>query len=184
MLVLWANKTMRFLLLASLFFFMGKTVIFAQALEYKVKATILGKFIKHTDWPTTSGLNNPGSPFIICVVGKNPFGSMLDHVYSFNTIKKHEVKICYIEKDQPLKVCHAIFLASNARNRLEEVLEFSEKYSILTFSDTPGWGEKGICVNLFITVKETVHFKINESSLEKNNVEVDRLLVEYGRRIK
>jgi hypothetical protein len=49
----------------------------AEPLEYAVKAAFLSKFGFYVDWPN-GAFAGPGSPLNLCVVGDDPFGSMLD----------------------------------------------------------------------------------------------------------
>jgi len=154
-------------LLNLLLFFFGLLVwsngSYAQS-EYMVKALIIEKFAKYSKWPPKSKLHNADSPFIICVVGKNPFGSIMDRIYSIKKIKGHKVQVKYIKGNQPLQTCHILFLANDSGKRIPEVVEFSQKHSILTFSDNKSWVQKGICVNL-----------------RNNQMQVNSLLLDYGR---
>ena len=149
--------------------------------EYIVKALIIEKFAKYSRWPPQSKLNKANSPFIICIVGSNPFGDIMDRIYSVKKIKGHKVQVKYIKGNQPLQICHILFLANDSGKRIPEVVEFSQKNSILTFSDNKSWVQKGICVNLYITKKQTILFKINEQSLRNNQMQVNSLLLDYGR---
>jgi hypothetical protein len=49
----------------------------AKASEYEVKAVYLYNFAKFVDWQVNATKSKEG-PFTICVLGKDPFGSVLD----------------------------------------------------------------------------------------------------------
>jgi len=63
-----------------LVFFVGAPRVWAQGnspSEYQIKAAFLLNFAKFVDWPPNS-FAGPESPFLICVVGEDPFGGVLD----------------------------------------------------------------------------------------------------------
>jgi len=47
------------------------------SLEYRVKAAFLYRFADYVNWPS-SAFESASSPFTICLIGGDPFGSMLD----------------------------------------------------------------------------------------------------------
>ena len=55
-------------------------------LEYKVKAAYLLNFIRYTEWPVGTLHNN--NPIIICILGKDPFGNLLEQAFSGKDISE------------------------------------------------------------------------------------------------
>src|SRR5580704_16548614 len=49
------------------------------ALEYEVKAAFLLNFTKFIEWPATA-FADAESPFALCILGKDPFGRVLDDI--------------------------------------------------------------------------------------------------------
>lgn len=151
----------------------------AQNFEYHIKAALLEKIAKFTQWPPNKPMNAPKQPLIICVVGENPFGDLLDRLYSVKKIKDRNVKVLYLDSHDPLVPCHMLYLSSEAPHRFREVIAYAEQNQILTFADNPGWGRKGICINFYVE-NETVQMEINEKSLKKNTIQINSLLLDYG----
>src|SRR3972149_11403635 len=57
--------------------------------EYAVKAAFIYKFTKFVDWPAQA-FADPKEPFSICVLGKDPFGNVLDQIFSGKTVNGRE----------------------------------------------------------------------------------------------
>ena len=53
--------------------------------EYRVKAVFLFNFAQFVDWPPDA-FTAPGQPFVIGVLGKDPFGPELDAVVRGETV--------------------------------------------------------------------------------------------------
>ena len=55
---------------------------FAQESEYQIKAIFLEQFTRFIEWPISSPVSDTTKPFIITVIGENPFGPILERTYS------------------------------------------------------------------------------------------------------
>src|SRR3990172_10895387 len=53
--------------------------------EYQVKAAYLYNFARFVEWPDTA-FNGPQAPFILCILGEDPFGDAFDSVHG-RTVK-------------------------------------------------------------------------------------------------
>ncbi len=61
-------------------------------MEYQVKAAFLLNFTKFIDWPAAS-FANPDSPITICILGKDPFGPVLDEIVQGETVNSRKVAV-------------------------------------------------------------------------------------------
>ncbi len=84
-----------------------------QELEYKVKAGFLGKFAEFIDWPQNSNVHDSTKPFIIAVIGENPFGNLLEEIYGKSRIKNKPVKIKYLRGVKDLTGIDLLYIAPN-----------------------------------------------------------------------
>src|SRR5919112_4839317 len=60
--------------------------------EYELKATFLYNFIKFTGWPHEALAKN-SDPFVIGILGKDPFGTGLDRVIEGETVNDKTVVV-------------------------------------------------------------------------------------------
>lgn len=64
--------------------------------ELEVKAAFLLNFAHFTKWPATA-LKNKGSPFLITIVGEDPFGPVLDNLMEGEKVEGHPIQIIRVK---------------------------------------------------------------------------------------
>lgn len=153
----------------------------AQPVEYLLKAGFIEKFSRFTNWPDHSDANDPTTPFIISVIGKSPFEGSLEKIYTKAKIKNKSVHIRYISKENQIAGSHILFICQSEENHLKNILKAAQKDSVLVVSDTPGFGEKGSHINLYITEKGTLHFEINVKAAKKSGLAIQLILLEIAK---
>lgn len=153
---------------------------YSQTSEYRIKAAYLEKFTHFIEWQDTSGMNDVAKPFRISVLGKNPFGRILENIYKNNTIRGKKVQIDYIKNISELKPSQILFLSSSEKNRLRAILKKVQKMDILTISDSPGFGKAGVLINFYIHDSKVL-FEINYDSVRKSKVRISYLLMQLAR---
>ena len=105
--------------------------------EYILKAAFLFKISKYV---TLDSIQRVGSvPFGICIIGKDPFGSVLDRIVNLNREDDEKVSVVRYDKFSSLERCQAVYISDSERDRLEKLLEILAGSSILTVSDIEGF---------------------------------------------
>ncbi|MCP4219338.1 MAG: YfiR family protein, partial [bacterium] len=119
--------------------------------EYQAKAVLLGKFPLLITWPESSGIDNPDKPFVIAVVGKNPFGKILETAFpkGKRKIYNKNVSIKYFASPEDITDCHILFISKMPVKKLKAILSFIKDKPILTVSDTRGVAKKGVHINFY-----------------------------------
>ncbi|UCH93036.1 MAG: YfiR family protein [Candidatus Aminicenantes bacterium] len=152
--------------------------------EYYRKAALFRVFSQYIRWPENSGMNDRSKPFVIGVIGENPFGSILEKAYSQMEykIKNKHVEIRFIEKigDEDLESCNILFLSAAVKNELEDILTITSKKPILTIAETKGFTEKGVLFNLYVC-KNKFCFEINALALRESRLIVDSQVLSAAR---
>lgn len=128
-----------------------------RANEYSVKAALIYNIAKFVTWPA-SAFPAPGAPLTVCVLGADPFGSVLDETLRGRQIAGRPVTARRIA--EPDASCHILFVASSEYKRLGVILEKMQKASVLTVSDLDGFSRNGGIVE-FVTAEDRIHFVIN-----------------------
>jgi hypothetical protein len=75
--------------------------------------------------------------------------------------------------------CHLVYVTDDSRQNLPMVLETTGDKPILTVGDCPGYAEKGILVNFYIT-KQKLRFEINEAAFHKTGLQVAPILLKVA----
>jgi YfiR/HmsC-like len=135
------------------------TALGQSASEYQVKAAFLYNFAKFVEWPAPSfkGLNDPIN---ICVVGQNPFGSMLEDTVRGKTLEGRAFVVRNLPDVQQAGGCHILFVSSAERRHMRSILESIKTPGVLTVGETEGFAMNGGVIN-FKLDEGRVRFEIN-----------------------
>lgn len=132
--------------------------------EYQVKAAYLYNFGRFVQWPTKSAPSNDAS-FTICVLGQDPFGSVLDSTLAGESLGGKPVTTKRIAKPQEASDCRILFINSKEEGRLQEILAELDGAAVLTVSDMPAFSRRGGMIQ-FVLDGDKVRFEINLTSAE------------------
>ena len=148
--------------------------------EYTVKAVFLERFTRFITWPTDAEIDDNSKPFVIAVIGKNPFGSKLNNIYSKRKIRDKKVKIIYISRINQITGFHILFIPKSEQKRLQSIISRSKENHVLTIGDSKGFAEKGVLFN-FYTENDQIKFEINEKAVRGSGLSINYLLLNVAR---
>jgi hypothetical protein len=115
----------------------------SDSLEFEVKAAMLLNIARFAQWP-----EDPNPP-AVCVVGKDPFGSMLDDAFRGRPIQGRTFEIRRLKSlGQDLQGCRIVWLGGSERKKVTvEELSILTKKHILLVSDAEQWlGSGGMVI--------------------------------------
>ena len=146
--------------------------------EYQVKAAFLCNFAKFIEWPNES-ITDSNTTMNLFVLGEDPFGPDLDAIQGM-TIKGRNLVIRRIKSVKDLSNCHMLFICESEKDRLEEILRSLKGSSVLTMSDTEGFGQRGVIINLYIQERR-VRFEINVEAAKRVGLKISSKLLQLGK---
>src|SRR5262245_54276953 len=79
-------------LLAGMLLVPAATRAQANPQEYQLKAVFLFRFAQFAEWPEDTFMND-GTPLVIGVLGKDPFGTLLDDAVRNETVGTHPLSV-------------------------------------------------------------------------------------------
>jgi hypothetical protein len=127
--------------------------------EYQIKAVFLFNFAQFVTWPAAA-FADAESPFVIGVLGRDPFAGALDEAVRGEKLKGRNFVIQRYNRVEDVKSCHILFVCRSEAYRLSAILEPLKARSILTVSDADGFTEYGGMIR-FVTEQNKVRFRIN-----------------------
>lgn len=127
--------------------------------EYQVKAVFLFNFSQFVDWPPAAFADNR-SPLVIGVLGRDPFGAMLDEIVSGETVNGRPLVVRRYESVEQVDACHILFIDRSQDPQLDAVLAALKGRSILTVGDFEGFARRGGIVR-FVTVGNKIRLRVN-----------------------
>ena len=150
-----------------------------QAEEYQLKAAFLERFTRFIDWPNGSDVENSSRPFVIGVLGENPFDEILEEIYSKQKIKNKYVKTIYISEISEINKCNLVFISKSYQKKIQQVISYTKNKPILTVSDSKDFAKKGVLIN-FIIKDNKLRFEINGNAVKQSGLKISHLLMQQA----
>lgn len=148
--------------------------------EYEVKAGFLEKFTRFIDWPAEVKMEDVSKPFVITVMGENPFESVLEKMYSQVSIKGKKVEIQYISTVNEIDDCNILFIPKSEHYRINKILSYTKKKPILTITDYKRFAKNGVLITLFFE-NDHISFEINKKAVQDSGLYVSSLLLNLSK---
>ena len=132
--------------------------------EYQVKAAYLYNFGRFVKWPAGIAAGK-GDSFAVCVLGRDPFGPILDSTLAGEALEGKPVAIRRIAREQDAADCRILFVSSTEEHHLKEILAAIDQAGVLTVSDIPEFSRRGGMIQ-FVMEGDRVRFEINLATAE------------------
>ncbi len=164
--------------LALLLMLFSTTLLRAQSAsprEYQIKAAFLFNFAQFVELPGSS-FSSSQAPFVIGVLGKNPFGTYLEETVTDEVINGHPIVVKYFDDIEEVKVCHILFINFTDPTKLELINTSLEGRNILTVSDAPYFLNKGGMIR-FYTRNNKTQLQVNMEAVKATNLVISSKLL-------
>lgn len=145
------------------------------AAEYQVKAAYLFNFGQFVEWPSQA-YEAPDAPFVIGVVGEDPFGKTLDDVVAGESLGGHAFVVRRFRSPQDISACHILFIGRNEAALLEETLKALKGRSVLTVTDIAGAETRGAMIVL-VNDHNRIRMRINVAAAKSSNLAISSKLL-------
>ena len=110
--------------------------------EYDLKAVFLYNFATFVEWPAAAQ-PAPGEPFIIGVLGDDPFGHALADVVAGEKVRGAPIKIVHGRRWEDIRECHILFISNSENLRWGLTLTKLRDRPVLTVGDSPRFVNSG-----------------------------------------
>lgn len=139
--------------------------------EYGMKAVLFYRLPQFIYWPTEE--KSP-SPLILCVIGKNPFGTTI------NQLNQGGAAIDIRLAPTDPSACHLLFISRSESGNLESWLSRTDGRRVITVSDIAGFARAGGMIELPLE-GERVGIVINRRTAQKKGFEFNAQLLRLAR---
>ena len=162
-----------FTLLAALLL-VGQPPARAQPTAAAVKAAFLPKFPRYVQWP--AGVHpGPRQLFVLCVIGRDPFGSQLDRAAASEVIDGRAVTVRRMATPDGAAGCHLAFVRGPSQNDTARFLLALRNRPILTVTDDAAGPQRGI---IHFTVSAgRVRFFIDDAEAAERGLSISSRLL-------
>ena len=146
--------------------------------EYAVKIAFLYNLTKFVDWPPEA-FKNEVSPFVLGIVGVNPFGAALETLKD-KTVKGRKLVVRKLPRLENLDDCQILFISGSERGNLRAILSTLKNQTILTVSDIDHFANQGGMIGLVLT-GNNVTFEINLDAVRQSELWFSSQLLKLAR---
>jgi len=151
-----------------------------QVNEYYIKAAYVYNLAKFVEWPPEA-FPEATAPFIIGVLGDNPFGGELARTVNSKTINGHPFTVKEVKAVSELRTCHILFISKSEKRRLPQIKNVLGAASVLTVSEVDRFLRSGGMIN-FVMEGKKVRFEIGDEAAKRAGLRISSKLMNLARR--
>lgn len=143
--------------------------------EYEIKAAMLLNLTRFVEWPA-SKLGDHSAPFVIGIVGHDPFGRDLDKLLGGKNVAGHPIVVQRLSASQHLEGCHILFVGRGERRKLDELSPSLARTSVLTVGDGDRFAASGSVVGLVVR-DNRVQIEVNLAAAQRHGLVISSRLL-------
>jgi hypothetical protein len=143
--------------------------------EYQVKAVFLFNFGQFVEWPAQA-FDTPQAPFVIGILGEDPFGNALDEVVRGESVGSRSLVVRRFKNPREISACNILFISRNESARLREALEAVRGQSVLTVTDIEGADSHDAIIVLF-NENNRIRMRINLAAAKSSQLVISSKLL-------
>jgi len=143
--------------------------------EYQLKAVFLFNFTQFVEWPPQAFVG-PEAPFVIGIVGRDPFGSQLDEVVRGETVDKRQIVVQRYRNIRELQNCNILYIARSESANLPSILAVLEGRSVLTVTDAEDANQLGVMIRL-VTDGNHIRLRIDVGAAKASSLTISSKLL-------
>ena len=140
----------------------------AQPTDTAVKAAFLPRFARYVTWPPAA-MPKGGDPFILCVIGSDPFGPMLDAAARSQLVDGRRIEVRRMNSLGGADGCQIAYLSSS------QLVGQLGNRPVLTVTDSASTNQRGIIH--FVIAGGRVRFFIDQARAAERGIAISSRLL-------
>jgi hypothetical protein len=150
-----------------------------QPSEYEIKAAFLYNFAKFVTWPA-SKFADDDSPIVIGILGKDPFGDVIDESVKEKTIGGRPLRVERIQDVRETKGVHLLFFGELDEAELERASREIDRAGLLIVGEVENFASRNGMIGLFME-ENRVRFEVNIRGAESAGLKISSKLLQLAR---
>jgi hypothetical protein len=144
--------------------------------EFQLKAAFLFHFPAFVEWPATA-LPRDKAPFVIGVLGQDPFGASLDDMVRGESVNQHPLTIERYRSIADIHDCQILFIPAAESGRIDANLIATLKgRSVLTVTDADTAAPRGVIIAL-VKRDNRIRLRIDLEAARESNLTISSKLL-------
>jgi hypothetical protein len=146
--------------------------------EYHVMAAFLYNFAKFVQWPEATDAAE--HPFVITVLGQDPFGNVLDDTLQGKAVDGRMVTLRRVSSAEGVEPSQILFISDSEQQQLPAILDSIGTKAILTVGEMGDFSERGGVIR-FDVEDDRVRLEINVDAAERSGLRISSDLLRIAR---
>ena len=146
----------------------------AQPSEAAVKAAFLPRFARYVTWPAAA-MPKGSDPFVLCVIGSDPFGSLLDDAARSQMIDGRRIVVRRLDSAAGADACQIAFVQGSRTQPAGQLIAAVSRFPVLIVTDAGNSAQRGIIH--FVVAGGRVRFFIDEASASRRGLTISSRLL-------
>ena len=146
----------------------------AQPTDTAVKAAFLPRFARYVTWPAVA-MPKGSDPLVLCVVGEDPFGAVLDGAARSQAIDGRRIIVRRLAFASGAEGCHIAFAAGGHGQSAGQLLNALGSRPVLTVTDAAVGDHRGMIH--FVIAGKRVRFFIDQAAATRNGLTISSRLL-------
>jgi hypothetical protein len=143
--------------------------------ESEVKAVFLFNFAQFVAWPEGAFLDRQ-SAFVICILGDDPFGRVLDDVVKGEVVSGRALIVERFRRVEDIRTCHILFVSQFDAEQYAHIFATLVQRPILTVGDTEGFAARGGAIR-FVSAQNRIRLRVNLDAAKAANLTISSNLL-------
>ena len=143
--------------------------------EFSIKSVFIYNFTQFVEWPAQA-FTGPDSPFIIGIVGANPFDTYLLETVAGEKVGSHPIQVHHFQEGTELKECHLLYINLPDSKKIKTVLTALSHRHTLTVGDTPFFTREGGMIRFFMR-NNKIRLEINPATVRAAQLTISSKLL-------
>lgn len=154
-------------------------------LEYRVKAAMLLSFTRYVEWPQVA-FPAPDAPIVVCVLGSDPFGSVLDDAIRGRMNNDRAL----VARRMPggeglLSGCHVVFLPATSDGAgFQDMIGRINGKPVLTVGESSLFLDIGGIIRFVRSEEDTIQFEVNLDSANRAGIRISSRMLSLATKVK
>jgi hypothetical protein len=142
--------------------------------ESQLKAVFLFNFSHFVEWPAAALRDD--APFVIGVLGRDPFGTDLDEVLRGETVNGRPLAVERYPNAAAIRDCQILFIPAAEAGHLEAILTALKGKSTLTVTDADNPAVRGVIIGL-VKRDNRIRLRIDLQAAKASNLTISSKLL-------
>ncbi|MBU0622323.1 MAG: YfiR family protein [Gammaproteobacteria bacterium] len=136
---------------------------------YRIEAAFLRNFAHYVIWPD-SAFRNSEAPWCVAVLGRDPFGDVLETTFKGRTEQGRSFVIFRADKPEELPPCQIVFVAHRNATKRNAALAALKGKPVLTVGDAPGFLREGGVIRFQVSDRVRMSINLDQARAASLNI--------------